>query len=60
MLFFSAIVMTSMSRVCCSTSREVVAAWYAAGFFIWKAANEKSVQTLKIETMDKLYSSKLA
>ena len=33
----SASFITSISKVCCSGDKLVVAAWYASGFCIWKA-----------------------
>ena len=49
----SASFITSMSNVCCSGDKLVVAAWYASGFCIWKAGTIVSTPSLISQSQSK-------
>ena len=43
---------TSINSVCCSTSSDVVAAWYIGAFFVWSAIDVKHVRRSMSQTQN--------
>ena len=55
----SASFITSISKVCCSGDKLVVAAWYASGFCIWKAKTIVNKPSHRVQAIKQLTRQRL-